>query len=191
MIAVGLASTLFELSRGGDMSAVMPNEIMERFESLGTYGKLPRGRERRNQQLTNGEIAAAILGLISPNPKWAGHTAVILCALRTVGGAEASFHGATTLQETIEQILADESARKQVIRLMVTGAESGTNSHGSATLIYEAASNRRRVFYVPKEAVSQLQPGMEQRFDADFRRCLRALQPVPVAIATSEARKEQ
>lgn len=64
MIALGLASTLFELTTGGDASTVAPGEIMERFESLRAYGKLPRGRERRNQQLTDGEIATAILGLV-------------------------------------------------------------------------------------------------------------------------------
>ena len=143
--------------------------MMERLESLRGYGKLPRGQERRNQQLTNGEIAAAILGLVSPNPKWAGHAAIILCDLRTVGGSAGSFHRAATLQDTIERILADESARKAVVKLTVSGAESATNSHGSATLAYEADGDRHRVFYVPKEAVSQLQPGMELRFDPDLR----------------------
>jgi hypothetical protein len=79
MIALRLAATVFELSMGSDMSAVARDDIIERFESLRSYGKLPRGQERRNQQLTNGEIAAAILGLVSPNPKWAGHAACAIC----------------------------------------------------------------------------------------------------------------
>jgi hypothetical protein len=169
MIAVGLVSTLFELSLRGDMSVLERADIIERFESLRSYGKLPRGRERRNQQLTNGEIAAAILGLVSPNPRWAGHAATILCNLRTVGGSGSSFYGTTTLQEAIERILADESVCKEVVSLTATGAECGTNSHGSAMLMYGGDGSRRRVFYVPKEAVSQLQPGMEQRFDSDLR----------------------
>ena len=169
MIASRLAATIVELSMGSDMSAVGREDIMERFESLRSYGKLPRSRERRNQQLTNGEIAAAILGLVPPNPKWAGHAATILCNLRTVGGAGASYCGTTTLQQAIEQILADSSARKGVVRLTVSGAESGINSHGAALLVYEGDDDRNRVFYVPREAVSQLQPGMEQRFDFEFR----------------------
>jgi hypothetical protein len=79
MIALRLATTIFELSLGSEMSAVAREDIMERFESLRSYRKLPRGRERRNQQLTNGEIAAVILGLVPPDPKWAGHAAAILC----------------------------------------------------------------------------------------------------------------
>jgi hypothetical protein len=169
MIALRLAATIFELSTGSDMSAVTRDDIMERFESLRSYGKLPRGRERQNQQLTNGEIAAAILGLVSPNPKWAGHAATILCHLRTVGGDGASFYGTTTLQEAIERILADGAARKEVVRLTVSGAESGINSHGSAMLVHEAGGAKHRVFYVPKAAVSQLQAGMEQRFDFDLQ----------------------
>ena len=112
MIAMGLAAKIFELSQGSDMSHVAPDDIRERFESLRGYGKLPRGRERRNQQLTNAEIAAALLGLVSPSPKWAGHTATVLCNLRTVGGASASLQGADTLQEVIERVLSDEPARK-------------------------------------------------------------------------------
>jgi hypothetical protein len=169
MIALRLAATVFELSLGGDMSAVTRDEIMERFESLRSYGKLPRGRERQNQRLTNGEIAAAILGLVPPNPKWAGHAATILCNLCTVGGVGASFYGTTTLQEAIERVLGDSAARKAVVRLSVSGAECGINSSGSAMLVHETAEGKHRVFYVPKEAVSQLQPGMEQRFDLDSR----------------------
>jgi hypothetical protein len=136
MIAARLASTVFDLSMGSDMSAVARNDIMDRFESLRSYGKLPRGRERQNQELTNGEIAATILGLAPQNPKWAGHAATILCNLQTVGGARASFFGTATLQEAIERILADSAARKSVVRLTVSGAVSGMNNHGSATLVH-------------------------------------------------------
>jgi hypothetical protein len=172
MIALGLAATFLELSMGSDMSGVARDDIMERFESLRNYRKLPRGRERRNQQLTNAEIAAAILGLVSPSPKWAGHAATILCNLQPVGGMSASLHDAPTLQETVERILTDGPARHGVVGLTVSGAESGTNSHGSAMLVHETEGDRYKVFYVPKEAVSQLQPGMEERFDPDVRHSL-------------------
>jgi hypothetical protein len=169
MFAKNLELTLFELCQKGDMSATGPKEISERFASLRQYRKLPNGRERRDQVLTAGDIAAAILGLVSANPKWAGHVAIILCNLRTVGGAEASFFGTTTLQNAVERILTEPVARKSVVRLTVSGAECATNSHGMATLAYEVDGVRRRVFYMPKEAVSQLQPGAEQNFDAEFR----------------------
>lgn len=169
MIALGLAATMFELSQGSDMAHVARDDIMERFESLRGYGKLPSGREQRNRQLTNAEIAAALLGLVSPNPKWAGHTATVLCNLRTVGGAGASFHGTATLQEAIERILTEEAVRSGLVTLTISGAESGTNSHGSATLVYEIDGKRHCVFYVPAQAVSQLQPGMEEYFDCHLR----------------------
>lgn len=170
MIALRLAATIFELSAGSDMSTVPHDDILARFESLRAYGKLPHGRERRNQELTIGEIAAAVTGLVPPNPGWAGHCATVLCNLQTVGGANASFHGATTLQDTIEKILTDGGARNEIIRLAISGAENGTNSNGSAMLVHETGDSIRRVFYVPRQAVSLLQPGMEQDFDFDSRR---------------------
>jgi hypothetical protein len=169
MIALGLAATIFELSEGSDMSHATRDDIMERFESLRGYGKLPRSRERRNQELTDAEVATAVLGLVSPNPKWAGHSAAVLCNLRAVGGASASFHGTATLQEAIERVLTDKAARKALVTLTVSGAESGTNSHGSATLVHEIDGQRRHACYVPSQAVSQLQPGMEERFDFHLR----------------------
>jgi hypothetical protein len=172
MTAMDLAAAIFELSQGSDMSRVTRDDLMERFESLRSSAKLPRGREQRNRQLTNAEIAAALLGLVSPNPKWAGHTAIVLCNLRTVGGASASFQGADTLQEVIERVLSDGTARNGLVTLTVSGAESGTNSHGSAALVHEVGGKWHRVFYVPVQAVSQLQPGMEEHFDSHFRQAL-------------------
>jgi hypothetical protein len=87
--------------------------------------------------------------------------------LRTVGGANASFFGTSTLQSAIEHILSDVVARKSVVKLNVSVAQGGTNSHGYATLSYEDAGVRRRTFYVRKEAVSLLQPGAERDFDPD------------------------
>jgi len=149
------------------MSATRPDEIGERFESLRAYRKLPVGRVRRNQLLTNGEIAAAILGLTSDNPQWAGHAALVLCNLRPVGGPDSSFLGALTLQGSVELILADVAARKSVTKLTASGAESSINSNGFATLTYEIGSTRRRAFFVPKEASSLQRPGAERDFDHD------------------------
>jgi hypothetical protein len=83
--------------------ARITDDVAQRFEALRRYGKLPKGRERRAQQLTMGEIAAAILGLGPVNPKWAGHGAIILCDLYPVGGQVASFFGTETLQHAVER----------------------------------------------------------------------------------------
>src|ERR1022692_3389516 len=168
MFAKQLEITLALLSQKSDVSSLPSDEMANRFEALRANRKLPYGRERREQALTNGEIAAAILGLASTNPKWAGHVAIVLCNLRPVGAADASFVGASTLQESVERILTDFAVRKSVIRLTVSGAESGTNSHGYAMLTYEIDGTRRRASYVRKEAVSLLLPGAERDFDAEM-----------------------
>jgi hypothetical protein len=85
--------------REGDVSHSLPQEFTARFDALRRYGKLPRGRERRDQLLTSSEIGSAILGLAPVHPNWAGHAATILSGLRPIGGADASFFGTSTLQE--------------------------------------------------------------------------------------------
>jgi hypothetical protein len=169
MFAKNLEITLTSLSQKSDGSGVSPNEMADRFKALRANRRLPYGRERRDQALTTGEIAAAILGLASNNPEWAGHVAIVLCNLRPVGGVDASFFGNPTLQKSIERILTDVTARKSVIGLTISGAESGTNSHGYAMLTYEIDGTRRQASYVPKEAVSRLLSGAERDFDPEMR----------------------
>jgi hypothetical protein len=115
------------------------------------------------------EIAAAILGLAAGSPKWAGNAAIVLGNLRPVGGTGASFLSAATLQEAVERLLTDAAARKSLVRLVVSGAESGTNSHGYAAVTYETEGVRKYAFYVPREAVSRLQLGAECDYDPEFR----------------------
>lgn len=167
MFAKNLENLLWQLSATSDGSRADPQEFEARFRSLRDYGKLPQGRERRAQPLTLREVAAAILGLAAARPSWAGHVGLILANLRPVGGSEASFFGASTLEETIERILNDAELRRGVIRLNVSAAESGTNSNGYATLTYVCAGERRRTYFVPKEALSLLQPGKDLTFDPD------------------------
>src|SRR6202161_2639910 len=52
---------------------------------------------------------------------------------------------------------------------MISGAESGTNSTGQATLVYEDGGVIRVAYYVPRQAVSKLQPGAETKFNGDYR----------------------
>jgi hypothetical protein len=167
MFAKNLEILLTYLSQNSDVSGGLPKELAERFVALRSYGRLPRGRERRDHVLKSSEIAAAILGLAAAHPNWAGHAATILSNLRPVGGADASFFGSPTLEESIEHILTDASALKSVIKLSVSVAESGVNSNGYATLSYEIAGVRHRAFFVPEGAVSRLQPGAERDFDPE------------------------
>jgi hypothetical protein len=165
MFAKNLEIALFSLCEKSDVSHSPPQEFAARFDALRRYGKLPRGRERRDQLLTSSEIAAAILGLAPGNSNWAGHAAVILSDLRPIGGMDASFFGTSTLQESISYILTDATARNSIIRLTVSVAERGINSHGYATLSYLIDGIGRRTFYGRNEAVSLMQPGAEKDFD--------------------------
>jgi hypothetical protein len=143
MFAKNLEIVLAYLCEKGDVSHSLPQEFAARFDALRRYGVLPRGRERRDQLLTNSQIASAILSLATLHPNWAGHAAKILSGLRPIGGVDASFFGTSTLQESIAYILTDATARNSVIRLGVSAAEGGVNSNGYATLSYEIGGSRR------------------------------------------------
>jgi hypothetical protein len=165
MFAKNLEIALAYLCEKGDVSHSFPQEFTARFDSLRRYRKLPHGRERRDQLLTSSEIAAAVLSLAPANPKWAGHAAITLSNLRPVGGANASFFGTSTLQESIAYILTDATARNSVVRHSVSAGERSVNSNGYATLSYEIDGLRRRTFYGRAEAISLIQPGAERDFD--------------------------
>jgi hypothetical protein len=167
VFAKGLEYLLAECCGQSDVSPVGPADIAERFESLRGYGRLPRGRENRAKLLNSSEIAAAILGLVPTNPKWAGHAAVILSDLRPIGGPGASFFGAVNLSAATERLLTDSGARQDFLSLTLSVAESGVNSNGFATLINEEHGTRRHISFVSKMAVSQLQPGAEDAADVD------------------------
>jgi hypothetical protein len=147
MFAKNIEILLYELCEKADISRGAFVDIPDRFNTLRSYGRLPRGREKRGQHLTSLEIAAAILGLVPVNPNWAGHAATVLSTLRPVKGAEPSIFDDWTLQETIAQIVENAEVRKCVARLNISGAETATNSNGYATLFYEITGVGRRVHY--------------------------------------------
>lgn len=167
MYAKNLARILGLLSQKNDVSHSSLQELDERFKSLRSYGRLPRGRERREEKLSHQQIAAAIFGLVAVHPDWAGHVAIILEGLRPVGGPYASFCMAQTISDVIAKLLTDKDARKTFTRMTLTVAETGMNSHGGAEVIYQNGGEKRRAYFVPKEAVSLLSPGCEIGFDPD------------------------
>jgi hypothetical protein len=167
MYAKNLAHFLALLCERSDVSHGTPQEFDERFKSMRNYGRLPPGRERREEKLSNKHIAAAVFGLAATRPNWAGHVAKVLEGLRPVGGTEASFFAAETLSDAVAVLLANKDARKRFIRLTVTAAETGVNSNGGAELVYEREGEKRRAYFVPRAAVSLLSPGRELGFDPD------------------------
>jgi hypothetical protein len=73
MFAKNMESILTSLCEKSDVSHGAPNEAAERFDALRRYGRLPCGREKRGESSTNADVAAAISGLTTPAPNWAGH----------------------------------------------------------------------------------------------------------------------
>ena len=130
MFAKNLETLLSNLCQKSDVSTSRPNEIAARFDVLRRYGVLPRGRKNRAQLLTRSQIAAAILGLASSRPEWAGITAKMLSKLHPVSGLGASFFDADSLLKAIVHVLSDAEARSKLITLRASTAESGINSHG-------------------------------------------------------------
>tara|TARA_B110001454_G_scaffold178540_1_gene171410 strand:- start:1571 stop:3019 length:1449 start_codon:yes stop_codon:yes gene_type:complete len=167
MLAKQLSNLLVELSRHSDVTTETPLNMDQRFESLRRYSRLPRGRENRGRALTDKEIVAAILGLVSAQPGWAGHVATIIARLKPVGGKTDVFDGAATITEALSHILADQAARDSIVAVRLSVAEVGTNSNGIAVITYERNDMRHELTFVRDEAVSLLQPGA--RYDAALR----------------------
>jgi hypothetical protein len=91
LFAKDLEYLLVECCGQSDVSPIDSADIAERFDALRGYGRLPRGRENRVKRLNSTDIAAAILGLVPSNPKWAGHAAVILSACDLLADPERRF----------------------------------------------------------------------------------------------------
>lgn len=111
--------------------------IAQRFESLRSYGLLPIGRVRNSQHLTHAQIASGILSIVSSNVGFSGHTALILKALKPVGGTKASLNKRETFGAALEAILKNEDgALKHLIKVSVSDSEIYTNSHCRVAIHY-------------------------------------------------------
>jgi hypothetical protein len=169
MYASNLQEILFRLCQKSELSPQAFAEFTDRFNSLRGYGLLPLGRERREVELTDKQIASAVLGVVSTRSGWAGHTALLLADLRPVGGVEASFYGATNVADAIATTLSSAEARKNFIRLTLGVGETGTNSSGGAMLTHKLNDEKKIVHFVPKLATSLQQAGAEHNYDPDKR----------------------
>ena len=169
MYAKNLENLLANFMSGSDVSATDHADMSTRFDSLRSYGRLPRGRERREQLLTVEQVANALLCLASSRPGWAGLATIVLSLLKPVGGPDASFCGTANLREAVKLMLKDGPSRQSMTSLMVSTAEGGMNSNGYAEITYELKGDQKRAWYVPKEAVSLLQPGAEKAYMSERR----------------------
>jgi hypothetical protein len=169
MYAKNLARILGLLCQNSDVSHSTPQELDQRFDSLRRYGRLPRGRERREEKLTHHHVAAAVFGLVPTHPAWAGHVAIVLDGLRPVGGPGASFFEAETISNIVATLLTNEEARRSFIRMTLTAGETGMNSHGGAEVIFLRDGEKQKAYFVPKEAVSLLGPRARNRLRSGAR----------------------
>jgi len=170
MYAKNLKHILSLLCEHSDVSVSWPDEYAERFESLRGSALLLRGRKRREEELSNKQIANAVFGLVPSRPDWAAIGAIILSDLRPVGGTDASFFGAETLNDLVQLLLVEQRCKEKLCPVDRYVAETGTNSSGGAMLLYEQGGETRKVFFVPKLAVSLLAPGSEAGFDPEKHR---------------------
>jgi hypothetical protein len=169
VFATNLEQILLDLCQRSDASSELPASMQQRFETLRSYGQLPRGRENRAARLTDVQIAQAILGLTPTNPGWAGHSAVVMAGLRPVGGATASLMGSETLSAAIALLCSSDEARKQFVGATLSMAEAGVNTSGFADFVVRDGAAIRHITFVSPMAVSLLQPGAEQTFDPATR----------------------
>ena len=164
MYASNLQELLFNCCERSDVSPQAFKEFTERFNTLRSYGHLPKGRDQRKQLLTPIQIASAVLGLLPTRPSWAGHGATVLKSLSPVGGAKAGFHNTASLIDAIALLLTDASARRSLLMARVILGETGVNSAGGAIIAYEHEGVRRQAFFMPRGALSLMREGAESSF---------------------------
>jgi len=140
--------------------------IAQRFESLRAYGLLPIGRVRNSQHLTHEQIASGILSIVSSNVGFSGHAALILKALKPVGGVKVSLNKRETFGAALEAILKNEDGvLEHLVKVSVSDSEIYTNSHCRAAIHYMLDGQDKIAYYVDKHAVSLLRDGAEKDYD--------------------------
>ena len=165
MYASNLQELLFHCSEHCDVSPQAFAEFTQRFNTLRSYGHLPRGRDKRTQLLTPIQIASAILGLVPTQPTWAGHGATVLKSLSPVGGPKGGFYNTSSLIEALTLVLTDAQARNSLIAARIVLGQTGINSNGGAILTYEHEGTRKQAFFMSRTAASLACEGRESTFD--------------------------
>ena len=165
MYASDLEQLLFDLTRSADVGGSNPSDMRSRFQALRDYGRLPRGRQNRAVLLDSRQIAAAILGLISERPGWAGHVSLIIGALVPNGPQTDAAFGASSLLEAVSLLIAEEDVRRNFLGLSISSAESGANTMGFATVKFRAGGHVRSTTYT--SSFFRYELGSEEAADCD------------------------
>ncbi len=141
------------------------DETLKRFECLRGYGRLPRGRENASLRLTNENIANAVFGFAPILSGWAGHVALIMSDLRPVGGMQASFHGAETLEKAVAKLIGSEEACKSIIHVTLCTARKSSGDEYHAKLLFKKDGTQQTTSFVSKMAYSLMGDGSERNYD--------------------------
>lgn len=165
MRASQLETLLTNETASTSLSRRPPAEFACRFDSLRSYGLLPKGRGYKSHQLSLTEIASAILSMAATNPQYSGLVAKMLMDLRPVGGITVSFGAAPSFGSALQIILGDARALELLIEIRISESEIYTNGHGRAAITYRDSEGERTAHFVGQLAVSLLQLGAESNFD--------------------------
>jgi len=165
MLARRLESLLAKEFAKTDLSQRLPDDMVQRFDSLRGHRLLPVGRIKNATHLSHTQIAAAILSIATVKPGFAGLAVTILSKLRPVGGAAASFEACATLGEAVEHLLQNSESRKSLLELRISDSEIYTNAHCRGAITYVAGDAVATAHYVGQTATSLLQPGADRNFN--------------------------
>ena len=141
------------------------DESLNRFERLRGFGLLPQGRQNEGVRLSDEQIASAVLAYVPVRPGFGGHVSYVMRALRTVGGAAASFAGASTLLETVVALLTREEVCKALVSITFASEHTYGSDDYSATAVFDQDRGRKVVSFVSHMAISLLREGAERTYD--------------------------
>lgn len=166
MYAYSLQLFLTEYFSQAEIGSEASDSFGLRFKSLRGCNLLPQGRSRSEEELSDKQVALAVLGSSSIQPSWAGFQALALSKLRVVGGSGACYLKVDNLLDAVVVLINSQVARKQLVGLALSTAESSGNTNGRARLIFKGELGElRQASFVSPMAVSLFEAGKELDFD--------------------------
>ncbi len=165
MIAKRLETLIANEFRNTDIARRTDAEMVQRFQRLRGFGMLPKSRGKNAESLSNREIVAGILSIVTVKPGFAGVAAKTLINLRPVGDTQASFRNAKTFGEALAAILGNSDTLEDLVEVRASDSEIFKNGHGRGIIVYRDGEEEKTAYYVGQTALTLMQPGAEKTFD--------------------------
>jgi hypothetical protein len=108
---------------------------------------------------------SGLLSIVAHRPAFAAQVVNMLRGLRPVGRSTNAFAAADTLGGALFAALNDKVMLDTVREIRLSESEIYTNAHGRAAIFYARDGKEAVTYYVPRTALSQFQPGMEEKHD--------------------------